>query len=368
MVKKSDCDLSVIIISRNEEEMIADCIESVLKAIENAYKKGLINSSEVILSDSASTDQTIDISMRYPIKIVQLKKEWKLSASAGRYIGYLYSKGNYIMFMDGDCVLDEYWLCISIPYLEDGKVGGIDGIEKEFIEEQSPFQAMFKLNEFEIKDVVEVDVVGKGLFKREVLEKVGPYHPYLIGGEDRDISYRIRAKGYKLLRLPHIYVTHYWAKKEGKLTLRRYLKSVYVWSKGDGQALRSSLKNKKVTIQYLKRYYNTSYIKIYGTIFLFIALVHMNIITLFLGTQFSVPLIFTSLIDFVLLLLGGSYAFMRKKGGKWEEFLFSFYVVPYAFIRHIGFTIGFIDKPKVPAKYPRDVKIIKDYQLETSTS
>ena len=353
------CDLSVIIIARNEEEMMADCIESVLTALDKAHNARTIKSSEVILADSASTDRTIEIAMRYPIKIIQLNEKWPLSASAGRYIGYLHSKGNYVLFIDGDCILDEEWINNSIPYLNEKNVAGLDGIEKEYVDSSSSFHNLFKSIEPEIKDVIEPDIVGKAIFKRDVLNKVGPYNPFLIGGEDRDISYRIRAAGYKLLRLPVLCVTHYWGKKEGKLTMGRYLRSVYVWSKGDGQALRSSFKNKKIAMKHLLRYVNTFYVKIYGIIFLFISLLYMNILTIRLVSHISTYSIFTVLIDAVLLGLGVMYAGMRYKGGKWEEFLFSFHIIPYVLVRHMGFVIGFLKSRKYPRKYPTDAKIIK---------
>ena len=352
------CDLSVIIIARNEEEMIADCIESVFTSIDNAHAAGIINSSEIILSDSASTDQTIEIAKKYPIKIIQLNKRWPLSASAGRYIGYLHSKGNFVLFMDGDCTLDKEWISISIPYFNKENVAGVDGIESEYIDIHSSFHNLFMSNEPKIEDVVEIDIVGKAIFKRNVLDEVGPYNPYLIGGEDRDISYRIRAAGYKLLLLPRLCVTHYWGKKEGKLTIRRYLMSVYVWSKGDGQALRHSFRNKKMATEHLLRYVNTFYIKIYGIILLFISLIYMNILTIYLA-HMPIYLMLTVFVDAILLGLGAMYAGIRYKGGRWEEFLFSFHIIPYVFVRHIGFVIGFIESQKDPRKYPTDAKIIK---------
>lgn len=54
------------------------------------------------------------------------------------------------------------------------------------------------------------------------------------------------------------------------------------------------------------------------------------------------------------------YAFIRYKGGKGKDFLFSFHVVLYVLIRHIGFVIGFLKKPKDPFTYPTDVEIIKE--------
>ena len=70
-------------------------------------------------------------------------------------------------------------------------------------------------------------------------------------------------------------------------------------------------------------------------------------------------LMLTVFVDAILLGLGAMYAGIRYKGGRWEEFLFSFHIIPYVFVRHIGFVIGFIESQKDPRKYPTDAKIIK---------
>ena len=58
--------LSIVIIARNEARNIARAIESVLRAVENWPD------TEILLVDSASTDETVEIARRYPINIVRL--------------------------------------------------------------------------------------------------------------------------------------------------------------------------------------------------------------------------------------------------------------------------------------------------------
>ena len=65
--------VSIVIKALNEEESIERCIKSALKSI-----KGI--SGEIILVDSISTDKTIEISKKYPIRILQLKNPEDLKA------------------------------------------------------------------------------------------------------------------------------------------------------------------------------------------------------------------------------------------------------------------------------------------------
>lgn len=357
---KKEYDLSVVIVAKNEEEMIGDCIESALSSLECGKEKGMIKSYKVILSDSASTDRTIEIAKKYPIKIVQLNKKWQLSCAAGLYIGYLHSNSDLIYFLGGDMVLDKNWFVNAIPYLSDDKIGAVSGIEEEFLDESTVIGKKMKESAKSDMPVGEVEMVGTAIFKREVLEEVGPHNPYLKGGEDRDLAYRIRSAGYKLLRIDHPSVFHYWAKKDGKLTIKIMLKSAYNWSKGDGQAFRASMNNKEIAMKHLKRYANAFYIGIYKDLLLYFSLVYINILSILLIPQTLTPLYFTLLIDFVLINLSIAYIAIAYKSGKWDRFLFSLYHYPYTFVRHIGFILGYLKKPKDPSAYPTDVKIIRE--------
>jgi len=115
-------DLSVVIISRNEERNIAGCIESVLKATEG------IGACEIVLVDSASTDGTIEIAAKYPIRILQLDPSYPLSPAAGFYTGFLNTGGKYIQFQCGDSILDENWFKNALLILKkDEQVAGVAG-------------------------------------------------------------------------------------------------------------------------------------------------------------------------------------------------------------------------------------------------
>ncbi|GAG55883.1 unnamed protein product [marine sediment metagenome] len=81
--------LSVIIIAKNEEEMIGDCLKSVAWA------------DEVILVDTGSTDKTLEIAKKNlsKIKIVKTKKG---SFSDWRNLGFRKSTGDWVLYIDAD--------------------------------------------------------------------------------------------------------------------------------------------------------------------------------------------------------------------------------------------------------------------------
>ncbi len=82
--------LSVIIIARNEEQMIGDCLKSVRQLAD-----------EIILVDSGSTDKTVDIAKEYGAKIINLPSE-KLEFAKWRNAGLKEAKGIWVFYLDAD--------------------------------------------------------------------------------------------------------------------------------------------------------------------------------------------------------------------------------------------------------------------------
>ncbi len=98
-----DVMLSVVIVSYNQEEYIAEAIESVLNQ-KTKYKY------EIILADDCSKDNTFKIqeeyAKKYPKIIKLLKREKNLGTTQNELDASLQSSGKYITKLDGD----DYWI------------------------------------------------------------------------------------------------------------------------------------------------------------------------------------------------------------------------------------------------------------------
>ncbi len=81
--------VSIVIIGRNEERSIGKCLSAALSAAEQ------IGGAEIIFVDSASTDNTVSIVQSYGVRVLSLKPEWKLTPSAGRFVGSHYAQGDF---------------------------------------------------------------------------------------------------------------------------------------------------------------------------------------------------------------------------------------------------------------------------------
>lgn len=87
-MKKSN-QLSTIILSKNEEKMIKDCLESVEWT------------DEIILIDSGSTDKTVEIAKKYGARIISVPPK-KLEFAKWRNEGLKAAKSKWVLYVDAD--------------------------------------------------------------------------------------------------------------------------------------------------------------------------------------------------------------------------------------------------------------------------
>ena len=122
-----------------------------------------------------STDETIEIAKHYPINIVSLKPSWFLSAAAGRYIGTLYTHGDFVLFLDGDMELETEWLYHAILYAQEHpRVAIIGGYRRDVYRSHGKIIDEVDVGRDAIDRISEVKfITGAMLCKRYPLEQVG---------------------------------------------------------------------------------------------------------------------------------------------------------------------------------------------------
>ncbi len=330
--------ISFIIITKNEEKKIGACIESVLKASERF-------DSEVILVDSLSSDKTIEIAKRYPIKILQLKPYQEIFPSTARYIGFKYSSGRYIQFLDGDMILNSQWINNAIPIIE--KNEGIAGVAGGLTQDQtkSPMLKQFSkyLEGMRVDKPVKVrSFVGMSLFKSSVLREVGTFDPYLIAIEEGELCDRITAAGYTLLLLP-FHSAHHQVSKE--YSILKELKKKIRYTIGEGQVFRRSTFNKKIFLFRLDLY------KFYLIFAVLEILGFIGLSTLSETDKGLFGFVWITVVVFSLL-----WVLLEKKG--------VFYSVTRTLTASLlwpVFSYGFLKSVKNPDTYNTDVSLIKEY-------
>lgn len=229
MTNDSPPTLSVVVVTRDEGDRIADCLDSVFDACRDGPP------FEVILVDSNSTDDTVDIAVGYPITVYQLPNEAPKTPAAGRFVGTHAASGDRLLFVDGDMVLSREWLPRALETVDEPGVAGVDGY----------------LNE--VGDAVadhDVDAVrGVALYDAGALDRVGGFDPYLRSVEDIDVGFRLGAAGYRLRRLAVVAARH----PTSNSLLEPIRRWRYGYPLGPGQAVRRSLKRPELLRRHLRR-------------------------------------------------------------------------------------------------------------------
>lgn len=194
--------VSIIISAYNEENKIADSIES-LKSID--YPKNLY---DVIILNDGSTDKTSKVVKKYAdgkhIIFVDNKKNKGKAACLNQ--GISLTKGEFIACMDADSVVPEDILKKTIPYFDDPEIGAVTvSVEvkqpKNFLQKIIQLEYILGLSLF-LKifssfNCIHVTPGPFSIYRKSVLNEINGFDVNNIT-EDLEIAYRIHKSGYKI--------------------------------------------------------------------------------------------------------------------------------------------------------------------------
>lgn len=187
----------------NSQKTIASCLDAVFKQSRPA--------DSVLVIDDGSTDTTVEIAKRYPLKIIKHAKNRGLAAARNSAIRN--TDAEFIASLDSDCKPEKNWLDFLIKGINSPKIAGIGG---KTLEVSAPCifrnwrSAHMQQHWGPIKKTNPAFLFGANtLFRREALIKAGFYNEiYKNNAEDVDISSRLRKIGYNLVYEPRAVTKH----------------------------------------------------------------------------------------------------------------------------------------------------------------
>ena len=196
--------ISILIKALDEERHIAAAIESALAALDGM-------DGEVILADGASTDRTVEIARKYPIRIVRLDNVEDRSCGAGSQLGYQYSRGRFVCHIDADMRLHRGYLRAAVRFLEGHSgVAGVGGINIDRDVSNLEFAQRIRRYDPDRVPGLVTRLNGSGVYRRAAIESVGYLTDRnLHGGEELDLGARLHCHGWKLARIDRPAVDHH---------------------------------------------------------------------------------------------------------------------------------------------------------------
>jgi len=231
--------ISILIKAFNEEATIVRAIESCLSELQDIE-------GEVILADSCSTDRTVALASKYPIRIVQFMDPEDRGCGAGAQLAYQHAVGEYVYLLDGDMALRAGFISRAVRYLDGNlDVTGVGGLVNEVLSPNGNMEMENRRRReshlYRSGSVKALDCGG--LYRRSSLIKLGYFadrnlHSY----EELDLGARIRSTGGKLHRLDIVGVDHFHRSIGSyKLLLKRVMSR---YANGAGELLRASIGRK----------------------------------------------------------------------------------------------------------------------------
>ncbi|MFH1681440.1 MAG: glycosyltransferase [Candidatus Eisenbacteria bacterium] len=196
--------VSVVIPAWNSAGGIGEAVRAALG------QKGIGGAPEVIVVDDGSKDRTAERASEAGARVVRQENR---GPAAARNAGWRASSGRAVLFTDADCLACHDWASRLLRLLEAenaGAAGGSYGIANPGSLLARCVQEEIALRHRRMRGEVRFLGSFNLAVRRSVLEETGGFDESYrrASGEDNDLSYRIRKRGYRLLFDPEARVRH----------------------------------------------------------------------------------------------------------------------------------------------------------------
>lgn len=217
--------VTVVIAGHNEQDSTDRCVRSV-------YEQSLTPDEIIVVSDG-STD-------RMPAKLRELQEEGlikeghctqlRAGKSAGFNLALGRATGDIIVNVDCDCTFDRHALKEIVATFADPRVGGVAGnivprnASRSLITEFQAIEYLISISQGKqaanMTDLMTCVSGGFGAFRRQAITRVGGLDAG--GGEDLDVTLRLREAGWKTLFAPEAICYTDVPETLGALTRQRF--------------------------------------------------------------------------------------------------------------------------------------------------
>lgn len=206
--------ISVVIITLNEGEFLQHTIDSL--------RRGLPDSSEIIVVDDGSTDQSTDFLTEGHRDVTLLRPAERLGVSRARNFGAARAIGDILVFSDAHVLVPERWLPPLLDQLACEEVGAVApavGTLRPAAVECTGYGQKWSdaglgvewLNAHGSRPYPVPLLCGCFLaMRREVFTNVGGFDDGMVvwGAEDSELSIRLWTSGYECRLVPELEIQH----------------------------------------------------------------------------------------------------------------------------------------------------------------
>jgi len=187
--------VGAVAIGKNEGERLRVCLRSLENRLE-----------QIVYVDSGSSDGSVEFARSLGAEVVELDQSIPFTAARSRNSGVarlreIRPELQFIQLIDGDCELVEGWLELASRFLlENPEYAAAAG----HLHERFPDASVYNY----LCDVEWATPVGDAnacggiaMMRADAFEAVGGFRADLIAGEEPELCFRLRERGWKIRRL-----------------------------------------------------------------------------------------------------------------------------------------------------------------------
>jgi cellulose synthase/poly-beta-1,6-N-acetylglucosamine synthase-like glycosyltransferase len=213
--------VAVVVIGRNEGERLRACLGSVLAM---NYPRDLL---DVVYVDSASTDGSAVLAESLGMRTIALNGP--TTAARARNAGWTQTSAPFVLFLDGDTLLDPEFVRKNLDCFDDPSIAGVFGDRREMDTASSIYNALFDLD-WNTQAGFTLYFGGDALVRREALAEVDGYNEQLIAGEEPEMCRRMRKRGYRILHVAEPMTRHDLAMHSFRQYWRRSVRTGHAYA------------------------------------------------------------------------------------------------------------------------------------------
>jgi glycosyltransferase involved in cell wall biosynthesis len=203
--------VSVIVPTFNSERTIDSCLKSIVKQTHRHI--------EIIVVDGGSTDSTLDRVNAYPAKIV---KSIFSSRTYQRNQGAIHAKGNWLLYLDSDEVLQSKLVETCVELASEKK---LDSVLLLTIDTGTTYfgksRCIGDLINIRLGNDISVPNFVPRFFSKEIFNQMGGYDESLVVGEDVILKFRWLNQGRKMMSCGYP-IAHYATEGLTNIFLKKY--------------------------------------------------------------------------------------------------------------------------------------------------
>ncbi len=198
-VKQKTAWLTVVIIGRNEELRLPDLFASLPEEI----------ISNIIYVDSGSTDSSVNIALANGARVFRVERGSVYGPGTGRYVGTVEARGDWVLYLDGDMVLKEEFVCfikklmVNLPGIKEDIAGFIGRTRNLYLDDYNTVRAVRDYVVLPANMMGSIQELGRPvdyhggavLYRRSAVVNAGNWNPAVLQLEEIDLYCRVKALG-----------------------------------------------------------------------------------------------------------------------------------------------------------------------------